>query len=56
MRESVHVILPLLIQAHTKTIGSKSYDGRSSKHTGRHDKGILAVLERICDSYGIESK
>jgi hypothetical protein len=54
MRESVHVILPLLIQAHTKVISTKSEDGRPSKNAGRHDKGILAVLERICDSYGIE--
>ncbi|KAG2187872.1 hypothetical protein INT44_000622, partial [Umbelopsis vinacea] len=54
MRESVQIILPLLIQAHTKVISSKQEDGRNGKHTGRHDKGILNVLERICDSYGIE--
>ncbi|KAI8576610.1 hypothetical protein K450DRAFT_255841 [Umbelopsis ramanniana AG] len=54
MRESVQIILPLLIQAHTKVISSKHEDGRNGKHTGRHDKGILLVLERICDSYGIE--
>jgi Transport protein Trs120 or TRAPPC9, TRAPP II complex subunit len=56
MRESVQIILPLLIQAHTKVISSKNEDGRNGKHTGRHDKGILNVLERICDSYGIEGK
>ena len=56
MRESVQIILPLLIQAHTKVISSKHEDGRNGKHTGRHDKGILNVLERICDSYGIEGK
>ncbi|CAO3668784.1 unnamed protein product [Umbelopsis ramanniana] len=55
MRESVQIILPLLIQAHTKVISSKHEDGRNGKHTGRHDKGILNVLERICDSYGIEA-
>lgn len=54
MRTSVHIILPLLIQSRAN-LSTKGEDGRPIKQTGRHDKGILAVLEQICMAHGIES-
>jgi hypothetical protein len=55
MRASVHVILPLLIQTRAN-VSAKGEDGRPIKQTGRHDKGILTVLEQICMAHGIECK
>ncbi|CAO3613143.1 unnamed protein product [Cunninghamella blakesleeana] len=54
MHESIHSILPLLIQSRATLSNSRSQGNKSSLDNNNSNKhGILHVLKRICDVYGI---
>lgn len=50
MHESVNRMLPLLIQSRA-TLASSRDQGK--KDYGKNDSGILAVLKRVCEVYGL---
>ncbi|CAO3642865.1 unnamed protein product [Cunninghamella echinulata] len=52
IHESIHSILPLLIQSRATLSNSKS-QGNKSSSDNNNKHGILEVLKRICDVYGI---
>ncbi|CAO3597656.1 unnamed protein product [Absidia cylindrospora] len=50
MHESIHCMLPLLIQSRATLSNSRDY---GSKATDTDNHGILQILKRICEVYGI---
>lgn len=57
MHESIHSILPLLIQSRATLSNSRTQGNKSSSSDNNNNKhGILQVLKRICDVYGIGGK
>ncbi|KAI8063251.1 TRAPP II complex [Gongronella butleri] len=53
MHESIHCMLPLLIQSRATLSNAKDAANAGNKQSGH---GILQVLKRICDVYGIGEK
>ena len=50
MYESVNRMLPLLIQSRATLASSRD---QNKKDYGKNDDGILQVLKRICEVYGL---
>lgn len=53
MHESIHCMLPLLIQSRATLSNARDYN---SKGSDKDSQGILQILKRICEVYGIGGK